>query len=164
MKIKPEERATVRKLVDEGKTIREVADKYGVTYQAIRHILTQTGKEDLKQRVSRPSEDVLYQLYILEERSQKDIAKLLGVGASSVCRWLKDAEIEQEKEPMKIPEDMKEKYEYGGYSARALSELYDVPEDRVRYWLQTVGARKRTFPKRRKGYHEKMRQLKGAGQ
>lgn len=158
MKVKKEEWQTVKKLVDEGVKVREVADMYGVTYQAIRYILTKAGKEDLRQRVRRPSDDELYQLYILEERTQKDIADHYGVGTSAVCRWLKIAEIEREESKSSgIPEDMKEKYEYGGYSARALSELYDVPEDRVRYWIQKVGARKRTFPKRQKEYHERLR-------
>lgn len=159
-KITLNERKDIVNLFREGVSINELANQYEVTYQAISIILRNAGAKKVKPTIKRPSEDTLYELYILENMKQKDIATRYSVSAGAVCAWLKDAGISKEWKDLKISEEDKRKYEQGEYTQGQIAEIYGVSNRQIKYVLAKNGSRKRAFPKRRHDYKVKRLQEK----
>lgn len=77
--------------VVEGKTAREIAEDFGVTAQTIcnwlhRHSIPVRGNGD-REKPWR-DEEVLYQQYVEEDRTSREIADELDVTAPTVRNWL----------------------------------------------------------------------------
>ena len=142
-KIERSEHDKIRNRVALGVPVMQIAKEYGVTYQAIHYIMTKASSKE-PPASKKPSDDDLYTMYVLEDMSQMDIARKIGVSPTSVHRWVKAAELEKEEVKDQMPENLIHEYEYGGCSANYLAEHYGFTYDQIRHWLDKHGARKRT--------------------
>lgn len=155
MKIPPEQRHVIVAMKEDGESVKNIAAHFGMTTDQVHYIIAKETKKERKQRVERPDDDSLYELYILENLKQKEIASRFNVSNATVSSWLKQAGIEKEWKHLQISEEDIRKYEAGKHTANTLAEAYDVDSNQMRYILSKSGVRKRVFPKRRHEYKAK---------
>ncbi|MBU1203691.1 MAG: hypothetical protein KKG60_01335 [Nanoarchaeota archaeon] len=86
----------------EGKSLKEIGGILGISSTAVRNGLNRAGIRSKTMSESRlppdfkePTRDQLYQLYKVEEKSRKEIGKILGIGENAVGRRLIKAGIYQ---------------------------------------------------------------------
>lgn len=145
MKIAPEQRDVIIAMKADGETVKDIAAHFSMATEQVHYILAKASGRERKKRVARPSEDELYDMYILQGMTQQHIATRYLVSSTTVHNWLKDAEIEKETE---IPDDFKWNYEWGGYTGAELAEMYSVPYGTIKSWIVQKQAKKRNFTKR----------------
>lgn len=93
----------------------------------------------MKKYADKPSDDILYTYYILENRTQRDIGETFGVSRRVVCGWLKKAGL---RKHLDVPGDLKELYIQQGMSHDELAEHYGVEPTHIRSWIGRAKLRK----------------------
>lgn len=92
-KIAPKHYDTIIEMRKDGATYESIAEFFGVSDSTIEAIMAKVKLGRTRPKKATPTDDELYQMYILDDRRQYDIAHEYGVGRRTVARWLKDAEI-----------------------------------------------------------------------
>lgn len=145
MKIPPEQRDVIVAMKQDGESVKDIAAHFGMTTDQVHYILAKASGRQRKERVARPNDDLLYEMYILQGMTQQQIATRYMVSSTTIHNWLRDAEIEKEAD---IPDDFKWEYEWGGYTGEALAKKYNVPSGTIKSWIVRTQAKKRNFTKR----------------
>ena len=145
MKIPPEQRDVIVAMKEDGESVKDIAAHFGMTTDQVHYILAKASGRQRKERVVRPNDDLLYEMYILQGMTQQQIATRYMVSSTTIHNWLRDAEIEKETD---IPDDFKWEYEWGGYTGEALAQKYNVPNGTIKSWIVRTQAKKRNFTKR----------------
>lgn len=92
----------LRRLAEvERKTDREIAKIYDITFQMVHRLRKRYGIENYTY-IQNPGHDVLYDLYIEREMTQKQIANKLGISIGTVSRWLAKNSIRKRTRPEQI--------------------------------------------------------------
>lgn len=144
----------IRDMRQDGATYKEIGDYFGVKAGTIEAILAKVKNRRTTSKIVVPSDDELYQLYILDDRRQHDIAKQYGVSRYTVSRWLKKAEIEKfvdgEGEPKRfnkkeVPDENElfALYILEDMTQLQLMEHYDVSKTTMQKWLKDAELSKR---------------------
>ena len=141
---------TLRRLyAEEGLPVKEIAAKYFVEENTVRHWLSAAKirrPADKREywRIN-PGEDALRQACLEEGRTDKEIAHEYGVDERTVRRWRSLAGIKRprHKSPEKLPrEDLEHAYLQEGLTAAQAAKEFGVTEAAVRRWLADYGIRK----------------------
>lgn len=122
-KIAPKHYDTIIEMRNDGATYVAIAEFFGVTDGTIEAIMAKVKQGRTGSKKEPPTEDELYQLYIIDDRRQHDIANEYGVGRRTVSRWLKEAGIKKYVD------------EWG---EKQVHNKYDTPEDDELYQLYIV--------------------------
>lgn len=124
----------VHEMYKDGIPTKEIMRHTGLTKHQIYYILNRVLGVKREKRIKKPSDDTLYELYILKEIPQVNIAKLYGVCSSTVRTWLDDAEIEKEVEkPTK--DELHELYRVEKMRRKEIADMYGVSEGIVSRWI-----------------------------
>lgn len=92
----------LRRLAEvERKTDREIAKIYDINFQMVHRLRKRYGIENYTY-IQNPGHDILYNLYIEQEMTQKQIANKLGVAIGTVSRWLAKNNIRKRTRPEQI--------------------------------------------------------------
>ena len=128
----------VHEMYKDGIPTKEIMARLGMSKDQVYYILNRVIGVKRPKRVKRPSDDRLYELYILDEVSQTKIAKRYGVCASTVRSWLDDAELERERDkPSK--EELHELYRVEKMRRREIADMYGVSPGIVSRWINQYG-------------------------
>lgn len=95
----------------------------------------------------RPTDDDLYIYYILEARTQQDIAEMFGVSRVAVSRWVHKAGLKKQTE---LPDNLEALYITKNMTQDELAEYYDVEPSLIRSWIRRAGLRKVSYTTRGK--------------
>jgi len=136
----------------------KIAEKYGVNRSFIRrrfkkyNIPTRDRKEASLERHKSISEKLtyktLYQMYIIEEKSINQIAKLLNVGNNTIKRYLKQYNIDIIRYPLKrkINQDkLYELYVVEKKSIYEIAKMFNVDRSTIEDRLKKMNINKRTI-------------------
>lgn len=145
----------IEEMKREGAESKDIASFFGVKTQTINRILLKKRNEGRKRvRINRPSDDELYQSYIIDDLKQQDIADRYNVSLATAKRWLRQAELTKFKDEkgFKIAHNKKEtpsddelytKYILEDQSQVELMAYYDVSKSTLQRWLQDAELSKR---------------------
>lgn len=118
-----------------------LAKLYQVSMSTIARWVKKAGleKDSGARSVKRMSDDELYNLYIFEGKTQKEIADIAGVSRTLVSQWLSESELTKQ---MDVPDDFFENYMTFNLSISNLATVYDVEPSQIRSWAQRLNLRK----------------------
>lgn len=122
----------------DGKTTKEIMGYMNMTKHQVDYILRRVLHIDRKRVSKRPDEDKLYELYILKEMSQRNIANMYGVSPALVRSWLDDAELAKESlKPTK--EELIQMYRVEKLTRSVIAHKCEVSPITVSNWINEYG-------------------------
>jgi len=148
-----------REYVDNRKNSNEIGNEIGVSDSTIIRWLE--GYEisrrsypevRLPEGIKKPSKDKLYDLYVTQDKSQRKIAKEIGVNKITISRWLEGYEISRRSYPeVRLPEGIKKPSKEEFYdlyitqdkNQREIAKEIGVNQATIRNWLRQYGISKK---------------------
>ncbi|MGX8177456.1 hypothetical protein ACWS7L_08170 [Exiguobacterium artemiae] len=128
----------VHDMYKDGIPTKEIMTLLGMSKQQVNYILNRVIGVKRRKKVKCPSDDRLYELYVLNKMSQAKIAKRYGVCANTVRGWLDDAELDRAQDkPSK--EELHELYRVEKMRRKEIADMYDVSPGVVSRWIDQYG-------------------------
>lgn len=132
----------------EGITRKEIGAQFGVHENVIWHIVKKLNGGTANQRNSKvyPSQETLYEQYVLQDRQQKDIAEEHGVDINVIKRLLKEYGLSKRKMyKREVPSDdaLYTDYILEDMTQQEIAVKYDASPSQVSWWLKNAELKKR---------------------
>lgn len=153
-KVRPDDYALIHDMKKEGARHKDIAEFFNVSPETISYVLAKTRQRKRTINRKRPTDDELYQSYIIEDLKQQDIATRYDVSLTTAKRWLRQAELTKyrDDEGIVIPHNKLERpddeelyrlYILEGKSQVQLMAHYGISRTTVYHWLAEAEITKR---------------------
>jgi transposase len=117
----------------------------------------------------KPSKQYLYDLYVIEKKTMKEIGKDLGVDRHKISKWIKEYDIKIRKyrsnSPIPPKDDLLKLYTEDMKSIKDICKVYNVGIKAVKKWfkeynIETINVfQKKYYKVRKKPFNKKQRSL-----